>query len=627
MVSRERQRRMTLGAALAGAAGVAALLLATVLPATAVGRPTETMPVSEIRPGMKGYAVTVFSGEKTDRFEIEVVDVVRDYLPRQDAILFRSPDPRMMHSGIVGGMSGSPIYIDGKLVGALAYGYRFNKDPMGGITPISSMLAVDKLPFRPDAMVRPKAPQGLGRSRAGTVGWADAILGLGVSPLPPRKRPQELSPAGGLVALGAPMSVSGFGPGATRMLAEELNLLPVRGGSGRGQASSSAASSAKKWTAGDSVSVVLIRGDNSAAPNGTVTWVGGRKGERLLAFGHPMFDAGPSNLPIADARVHTIISSVERSVKLSSPLTTRGAMIQDRQPAIALRTDIVAPMIPVITHLYAAEPEMGERLYNSEVAEGVSLTPALIAGLLVDAAEEGGSDSTEVMVMIEHTIALETTRGPRSIKISDEYFFERGLDLRMLGRSRGILVLRALLDNQYEVARIRSVEQSIRLSYGAQVEVIEEVRLAQSEVRAGELVALDVTFRAHRGDRRRERIDLRIPEDAGDEDIVVHLVGGDYVRPYRPMPSNLDDVVDTLEAAYPARSLVVSIYREGEGLSTHHGLLDEMPGSVLETLKADGTTLRDVRFKQMARRVLPTANVIEGEHQLNISVLPSRTKP
>jgi hypothetical protein len=302
-------------------------------------------------------------------------------------------------------------------------------------------------------------------------------------------------------------------------------------------------------------------------------------------------------------------------------------MIQDRQAAISLRTDLVAPMIPVTTRLFAAEGEIGERVYSSEVAEGVSLTPSLIAGLLVDAAEEGASDSTEVMAVIDHTIGIETTRGPRSITISDEYFFERGLDLRSLGRSRGILVLRALLDNQHEVARIRSVEQSIRLTYGAEVEMIEEVRLAQGEVRAGELVALDVTLRAHRGERRRERVDLRIPEDAGDQEIQVHLVGGDYVRPYRPMPNNLDDVVDTLEAAYPARSLVVSIYREEEGLSTRHGLLDEVPSSILETLAAEGTTVGDVRFKQMARRVLPTAKVIEGEHKLTISVLPSKTKP
>jgi hypothetical protein len=627
MVSRDRRRwRGALVTVLTAAAGLGAVAAIAGLPSDAVGRKAATMPVSEVKPGMKGYAVTVFSGEQSDRFEIEVVDVVRDYLPKQDAILFRSPDPRMQHSGIVGGMSGSPIYIDGKLVGALAYGYRFNKDPLGGITPIDNMLAVDALPFRPDALVRPKAGQSSGRARAGSVGWADAMLGLGVSPLPEKRRPADLDVVGGLVPLGAPMAVSGFGPGATRVLADELDLYPVRGGSGRGQAATGdAAKGAKKWAPGDSVSVQLIRGDNSAAPNGTVTWVGGKKGERLLAFGHPMFDAGPSNLPISDARVHTIISSVERSVKLSSPLKTQGTLIQDRQAAISLRTDLQAPMIPVTTHLKAAEAEMKGRVYRSEVAEGVSLTPSLIASLLIDAAEEGGPDSTEVMAVIDHTIALETARGPRTLKISDEYFFESGLDLRTLSRSRGILVLRALLDNQFEVAKIRSVEQSVSLSYGAEVEIIEEVRLAQGDVRAGELVALDVTLRAHRGERRRERVDLRIPEDAGDEEIQIHLVGGDYVRPYRPMPNTLDDVIDTLEAAYPARSLVVSIYREDEGLSTRHGLIDDVPGSVLDTLKVDGSTLGAVRYKQMARRVLPTAKVIEGEHRLKVSVRPKKT--
>jgi hypothetical protein len=131
--------------------------------------PIDTMPIEDVRPGMKGYAVTVFSGSDTDRFEIEVIDVVRDYQPKQDAILFRSSDPRLIHSGIVGGMSGSPIYIDGKLVGALAYGYRFNKDPIGGITPIKNMLAVGDLPYRPEVL--PGGPrarrfgQGAGRRR------------------------------------------------------------------------------------------------------------------------------------------------------------------------------------------------------------------------------------------------------------------------------------------------------------------------------------------------------------------------------------------------------------------------------------------------------------------------------
>ncbi|HVH99880.1 MAG TPA: SpoIVB peptidase S55 domain-containing protein, partial [Enhygromyxa sp.] len=141
------------------------------------------IPVDDIKPGMKGYALTVFKGETPDKFEIEVVDVIRDYLPGQDAVLFTSPDPRMQHSGIVGGMSGSPIYIEGKLAGALAYGYRFNKDPLGGMAPIENMLEIADLPYRPEVLDK-RAPRASGRS--GTAAWADTMLGLGTDPLPPR---------------------------------------------------------------------------------------------------------------------------------------------------------------------------------------------------------------------------------------------------------------------------------------------------------------------------------------------------------------------------------------------------------------------------------------------------------
>ncbi|MBK8716979.1 MAG: hypothetical protein IPN32_19835 [Deltaproteobacteria bacterium] len=260
----------------------------------------DALPVSSIKPGMKGYAVTVFSGTGTDRFEIEVIDTIDNYLPHQDAVLFRANDPRLEHSGIVGGMSGSPIYIEGKLVGALSYGWRFNKDPVGALTPISNMLEVGALPYRPDVLPHPAA----GGARKGAAAWADAMLGLRTDPLPPRRRPQELDPAEGLVPLTVPLSVSGLGNGATRMLVDSFGLQPVRGGGAGGRAEDTAkAATPKTWKPGDSVSVVLVRGDSSVAGNGTVTWVG-PKGDRLLAFGHSMFNDGPTNVPIADARVH-----------------------------------------------------------------------------------------------------------------------------------------------------------------------------------------------------------------------------------------------------------------------------------------------------------------------------------
>lgn len=597
------------------------LALAAGEPARAA--PVDMMSVDDVRPGMKGYAVTVFSGSDTDRFEIEVVDVVRDYQPKQDAILFRSNDPRMLHSGIVGGMSGSPIYIDGKLVGALAYGYRFNKDPLGGITPIKNMLAVGDLPYRPEVL--PEARTGIrGHARPGAAAWADAMLGLDVSPLPARRRPDELNPVHGLAPLGAPMSVSGLGSAATRMLADRLGLVPVRGGSGRDAGPGAAPPAPKAWKGGDAVSVVLIRGDNAVSPNGTVTWVGGKQGEKLLGFGHEMFGAGPTNLPIADARVHTIIPSVERSVKLSSALHVRGTMIQDRQAAISLRTDLTAPLIPVTTELRGPEASQPLRVYHSEVAVGVDLTPSLTTSLLAEALGEGGGDGTELVAVIAHEIAVETSKGPRTIHLREETFYPEGVDVRQISRGRGPITLTALLDNDFEVARIRAVKQSVTIEYGAPVDTLEAVRVPGSQFHAGDLLQLELRLRDYRGRARSETLALRIPDDAGGQDLQIEVTSGRAARPPRPIAASLDDLIDTLEAVYPPRSLVATIYREDEGLSTRHGLLAELPGSVLESLSQRGSTVGAVRFKQMARRVIPTPNLIEGEHTIKLSVQPRR---
>ncbi len=584
-------------------------------------RPPPTMPVSAIKPGMRGHAVTVFSGDQTDRFEIEVVDTMLNYLPKQDLVLFSSPDPRLQHSGIVGGMSGSPIFVDDKLVGALSYGWRFNKDPLGGLTPIANMLEVGELPYRPDVLPR---PGGRGRSRGGSKAWADQMLSLHTEPLPARRRPDELEPGLGLSPLPLPLSVAGMGPATARLLGDTFGMIPVRGGSGPGTKAPAKAKANKKWAPGDSVSVVLIRGDSAAASNGTVTWVG-PKNKRLLAFGHSMFEDGPSRIPFADARVHTIRASVDRSVKMSSPQQIQGVMVQDRQPAIALRTDLRAPMIPVTTTMAGPDPDLAPRVYNNEVSFGVDLTPNLIAGILAGAVDEAGRDATEVVISIHHEIAYETTRGPRTIEIDEEVFFPQGLIGRVLMRSRGVLAVLAMLDNDFEVARLRGITHEIRMQYGAPLETIESVRVLDDEIREGDVVRLAVTLRAFKGDTREEVIPLRIPDDAGGEAVQIELAGGDMVLPYRPPPDSLETLVDTIGATYPSRSLVASVYRQGEGLATKQGLIAEVPDSVLESLVDRGSTQDAVRFKRVARRVLPTKNIIEGQHTLKLDVLPRET--
>ena len=596
-----------------------------------------TMPVEDVKPGMRGHAVTVFSGTQSERFEIEVIDVIHDYRPGQDAIIFDSPDPRLIHSGIVGGMSGSPIFIDGKLVGALAYGYRYNKDPIGGITPIANMLDVAKLPHRPDAL-----PSAKTRSREGTAAWADVMLGLEHSPLPARYRPDEVGAAGrvtGLAPLGAPMAVSGFSNRTSSWLANELGVMAVAGGSGRGQspASTSGAEPGAKQGAkqgakpppktfkpGDSVSVLLIAGDNAAAPNGTVTWVGGKSSERLLAFGHPMFGDGPTNLPIADARVHVIIPSVERSVKISSPLYRRGTMIQDRQPAISLRTVIDTPMIPVTTTLDPGDPDMQPRIYRSEVANHVDLTPNLIAALLVDALEEGAPDSVEIVATTQHEIVLKTSKGQRTLKITDESFFSRGVSPGALARSLAFLAMQASLDNDFEIAEILEIRQHVRLDYGADVRRIASVRLAGGQLRAGDVARFEVELEPRRGKSEIRELSLRVPEDAAGETLIFEFSGGDWATPYTPVPKDLDSLLDNVLAAYPARAIVASIYRGSEGIATRQGLIADLPSSVLETLDASGSSERALRFKQSARRVLSEPTIIAGTRRLELRVAPAR---
>lgn len=606
------------GLLLVAAAAVLVSASAFESPATARSNAVETMPVSEIRPGMKGYALTVFSGQNTDRFEVEIVDTIPNYLPQQDAILFRSNDPRLQHSGIVGGMSGSPIFIDGKLVGALAYGWRFNKDALGGITPIDKMLEVGRLPYRPDVLRRPVSAT----KREGVAAWADNMLGLDTSPLPPARRPHEVSGAlGGLTPAETPLSVSGLGASATHLLASTFGMEPVRGGSMGSSAQADA--KPKTWEFGDSVSVVLVQGDSTVASNGTVTWVS-PKGDRLLAFGHSMFEDGPTNVPIAEARVHTILNSLERSVKLSSPGTIRGLMYQDRQPAIALRTDLRAPMIPVVTTIQGPDRDLPARRYDNNVAFGVDLTPNLDAVILSEAVDEAGRDATEVVLHIEHDIALETSKGPRDIHLTEDVFFPSGLIGRMMARSKAVSVLAAVLDNDFEVAKVREVRHSISMEYGAPVDRIEAVRLRDGEVRAGDIVRLEVTLRNIRGEPRTEVIPIRVPDDAGGQEVEIELAGGDYVRPYRPIPGSLDDLITTLQASYPSRAMVATIYRQSEGISTRHGLVQDVPDSVLETLVDQGSTRDSIKFKQMSRRVLPTKRLIEGTHSIKVDVLPAK---
>jgi hypothetical protein len=303
----------------AGVVGNVRKLLAVSLLALATGTaaapaaeapslPTGILTVDEIKPGMKGWGFSdMGDGRGIERFEVEVLGLLKRYAPRQDLILARVSGAGLEHSGIIAGMSGSPIYVDGKLIGALAYGWPFSKDPICGITPIQAMLDIRQAPAAP--------PVPIGGAAVSTETLREAFAtGSFRAPM------EELIGAlagpemEGMSALPLPVSFGGVG-GASPLferLSRKAGWMSAPSGASAKATTPPAANAARPTLQpGSAVGTVLMSGDMSLAATGTVTWV---EGDSLLAFGHPFLSMGPVSMPMTEAEVLTVLPSVYRSL-------------------------------------------------------------------------------------------------------------------------------------------------------------------------------------------------------------------------------------------------------------------------------------------------------------------------
>ena len=302
----------------------------------------DIMPVSEIHPGMKGYGLTVFQGTKPERFDVEVIDVLKNFRPKQDLILVKTPHPRLKITKVVAGMSGSPIYLNDKMIGAYAYGWSFGSEPVAGVTPIRNMLdeLARPLPDRIDGWPLKLSAGPPPRQRARARARCAASLSGRARPLRrararravgARARSRRLAPErahAGLDADSARRHGSRSIAFAQQLMAP-LGLEPLQAGGGGAQD----ATAPTRYVDGGAIGVQLVRGDMSAMGLGTVTRV---EGDKLVAFGHPMSELGVTALPTAIGRVHWILASDQRSFKIGMAVRDVGALVNDRQSAIVV---------------------------------------------------------------------------------------------------------------------------------------------------------------------------------------------------------------------------------------------------------------------------------------------------
>jgi hypothetical protein len=582
--------------------------------------PGNIFPLSEVRAGMRGYGLTVFRGTRPERFNLEVIDVLHNFRPHMDLILIRPDHPILDHAGIVGGMSGSPIFLDGRMAGAYAYGWEFGRDPVAGVTPIEAMLDVVGRPRRQPPGVFP------GTQFQIPLATADAGLraeGLSI-PLGPAGQWQTLSqrvrgdrdpvptPYGSLVPVSTPWMVSGLASGALRHLSEALEPLGVEllQATGAGQAVPPA-DAPTRYEDGGAVAVQLVSGDVSAQAIGTVTRV---DGTRVAAFGHPMLSQGETAVPAAIARVLWILASSRRSVKLGEPVRPLGAMVQDRGPAIVLDTQAPAPTTPVHVRVEGAEGAPHTD-WNMRVAGHRAVVARLVNSVIESALEETAVDLADAAWTVRSVVSL---RGWAPLEFTDTGAGAEGV--------RGIQNLAApdliarVSDNAFGVLLVERVDVTVQLRWARDLAYVRAVGLSRAEVDPGESVELRVVLGRYGAPPEVLRVSVPLPRDLAGREVELEVTPGNEAPVDVAEPETLEDLARNATLRYPSDVLVVSYRGQGQGLALRGRVVQNLPSSAADLLRASNGTDGAEPVANLRRIVVPVGRVVVGRDRVRVRV-------
>lgn len=555
------------------------------------------MPLSEIRPGMRGEAHSVLHGFALEKYEVEILGVERGGLPDTSMILCRIEGPSLENHGVVAGMSGSPVYIDGRLIGALAYGWGFAYHPYGGITPIEEMLPLlDRL--EEDAKISASAvPPARPVFASSSVAWDwmpewETYKEFGGGPAAPEPfsfRPQspEARRVIGdeqltLVPLASPFFLSG----ASRPTATRLQEYFSSRGYHLMDAGSSAGSNENPDTpsppivGGSAVSMPLMTGSITLAATGTVTY---REGDKLLAFGHPAFGSGMTNAPMAQSYTFGYMQSYGRSFKLSESREIVGAIRQDRQFGIGGLFGEDPPRMDVTVNITGGAA-VAPRTFHYSVWEDRNFLPILTAFVAVpesvSAAVASGAEATATAKM---RIRLEDGREiHRDIVASSQSGVGMQISFPLL------LDLFLLMSNPYEQADMDRIDIDIEIEPGFRQETLIRARSQYDQVKAGDKIQLDLLWQPYRGKEHSERIEIPIPADLKPGPYILHLADGngsqavDIVHDSgRFKPTSFAETVEVAQALnYPSNRLRAYLFRPALGVGVRGDAMAGIPGSI-----------------------------------------------
>jgi hypothetical protein len=485
-------RRRVLLAALAFAALAAAAAAATI-----------TMPLSQVKPGMKGRGKSVFQGRAVEDFDVEILGVLENASPKRSVILARLKGRGLESTGIIAGMSGSPVYIEGKLIGAVAYGFSFSKEAIAGITPIEEMLAV------------PQAPEDAGPGAAAPIVIREGDSQEDLSGEYLKMRPARSGEARASLTfapLELPLVVSGFSAAAferARSFFGPMGFLAVRGGT-EGQAKASEAPAEPSLQEGDAVAVQLIGGDLDVSAVGTATYVDGSK---VLAFGHPVYNLGRVDYAMTRAAVIAVMPSLESSFKLASAGPVIGRFSQDRTAGAAGDVGVMPHLIPLNIGLQTGAASRKD--FKLKLVADKFLTPALInmaVSSLVTGEERSYGD-----IALDFKADVFLDQGGLSVHLED--LFSGSYDNPPVSLSGLVAaVVHYLMNNEFKDVGIFRIDLNVRAIEETRSAALEKVLLDKYEVSPGETIQLKAYYRTRKEESLMEEVTVLVPAlPAGSE--------------------------------------------------------------------------------------------------------------
>lgn len=589
-----------------------------------------TITVDEIKDGMKGYGLTVFKGTEPERFDVEVVGVLRNFRPSQELILVKTPHPRLNVTKNVRGMSGSPIYLDGRLAGAYAYSWSsFQVEPVAGVTPIAPMLTEMTRPIPPGfwplegnaPLPGGKPPPakhaslGLGKGATafdGAPGGYDVETHAGQVAT---RLSAGLDPSRPIVPTATPLMLAGMSDRSialVRKLFAPMGLEPVQAGGGGGKNDPTAP---KHFVDGGGVGVEMARGDVSFMGLGTVTHV---EGSRLCGFGHPMMEAGVTALPTAIGRVHWIFASDQHSSKIGEAARSLGALVQDRQSAIVVDENQRAPVFPLVTDIRGAEG-IPKKNWNVEIAEERFMSSGLVASVLGSIVDASINERRDVTWKIKSKLSV---RNHGTIELEDFGVATGGMpDAGELAHAKIVRAVGEVLNNPWELTHIDKVESTLIVDYTRDLWRLRGVDVLDPVVDGGQTARVRVHLVPFAGPETTRVLEIKVPDELAGKDVDLEIVPGYQVVPDLAAPQNLSDLLSnsTRQSVLP-RSLVLQLRTRTQGVAYKGHVADRLPSFALDAMRPASTDVAPDAFATYNRSVVALDRYVDGADRVRIKV-------